>query len=93
MKISVIIPMYNEEENALNTLARVNDVLKVYDDYEIIAVDDGSADDTFKLASEFASNNSHIKILQHSVNMGMGRSIRTGFDDSDGDIKLQLMRI
>ncbi|MEN6293553.1 MAG: glycosyltransferase, partial [Methanobacterium sp.] len=54
MKISVIIPMYNEEENALNTLARVNDVLKIYNDYEIIAVDDGSADDTFKLINEFA---------------------------------------
>lgn len=86
MKISVIIPMYNEEENALNTLARVNDVLKDYDDYEIIAVDDGSADDTFKLASEFASKNNALKILQHSVNMGMGRAIRTGFDNSEGDI-------
>lgn len=86
MKISVIIPMYNEEENALNTLARVNDVLKGYSDYEIIAVDDGSADDTFKLAHEFASKTFNIKVLQHSVNMGMGRAIRTGFDNSEGDI-------
>lgn len=86
MKVSVIIPMYNEEENALNTLARVNDVLKDYDDYEIVAVDDGSADNTFKLASEFASKTSNIKILQHSANRGMGRAIRTGFDNSKGDI-------
>lgn len=86
MKISVIIPMYNEEENALNTLARVNDVLKIYNDYEIIAVDDGSADDTFKLINEFAFNNPNMRVLQHSVNGGMGKSIRTGFDNSDGDI-------
>lgn len=86
MKISVIIPMYNEEENALNTLARVDDVLKDYNNYEIIAVDDGSSDDTFKLASEFASKNPNIKILRHSVNMGMGKAIRTGFDKSEGDI-------
>jgi dolichol-phosphate mannosyltransferase len=86
MKISVIIPMYNEEENALNTLDRVNDVLKDYDDYEIIAVDDGSVDHTFKIASEFAAKNRNIKILQHSTNMGMGRAIRTGFDNSEGDI-------
>lgn len=86
MKISVIIPMYNEEENAINTLTKVNDVLKDYDDYEIIAVDDGSADNTYKLASEFASKNKNIKIIQHSVNMGMGRAIRTGFDESKGDI-------
>lgn len=86
MKISVIIPMYNEEDNALNTLAKVNDVLGEYDDYEIIAVDDGSADNTFKLAGEFSSKNKNIEVIQHSVNMGMGRAIRTGFDASDGDI-------
>lgn len=86
MRISVIIPMYNEEENALNTLAKVNDVLEKYDDYEIIVVDDGSADSTFKITGEFASKNEKIKILQHSVNMGMGKAIRTGFENSTGDI-------
>lgn len=86
MKISVIIPMYNEEENALNTLARMSAVLKEYEDYEILAIDDGSKDHTFKLASEYASQNSNIKVIQHSVNMGMGKAIRTGFDNSNGDI-------
>ncbi|MBI5681010.1 MAG: glycosyltransferase family 2 protein [Methanobacterium sp.] len=86
MKISVIIPMYNEEENALNTLARVSAVLKEYENYEILAIDDGSKDHTFKLASEYASQNSNIKVIQHSVNMGMGKAIRTGFDNSNGDI-------
>ena len=86
MKISVIIPMYNEEENAINTLTRVNEVLEKYDDYEIIAVDDGSSDNTFGIATEFASKNNNMKILQHSVNMGMGRALRTGFNNSSGDI-------
>lgn len=86
MKISVIIPMYNEEENASNTLAKVSHVLEKYDDYEIIAIDDGSADNTFKIINEFATKNKNINILQHSVNMGMGRALRTGFNDSSGDI-------
>lgn len=86
MKISVIIPMYNEEENASNTLVKVNDVLEEYDNYEIIAVDDGSFDNTFKIISEFASKNKNIRVLQHSVNMGMGKALRTGFKDSEGDV-------
>ena len=86
MKISVIIPMYNEEENASNTLAKVDEVMKDYDNYEIIAVDDGSADNTFKILSEFASKNKNIKVLRHSVNMGMGKAIRTGFENSKSDI-------
>ena len=50
MKISVIIPMYNEEDNVLRTLVEVNSTMKDYEDYEIVVVDDGSKDDTFRLA-------------------------------------------
>ena len=58
MKISVIIPMYNEEDNVLRTLVEVNRVMKDYKDYEILVVDDGSIDDTFRLAEEFSSRQS-----------------------------------
>ncbi|UTB33259.1 MAG: glycosyltransferase family 2 protein [Methanobacterium sp. ERen5] len=86
MKISVIIPMFNEEDNALRTLTEVNSVLKEYDDYEIIAVDDGSKDQTFRLANEYASNNEHVLIVKQPVNMGMGKALRTGFEHATGDI-------
>lgn len=86
MKITVIIPMYNEEDNALRTLTEVNSVLKVYDEYEIIAVDDGSKDQTFRLANEYASNNEHAIIVKQPVNMGMGKALRTGFEHATGDI-------
>jgi dolichol-phosphate mannosyltransferase len=90
MKISVIIPMYNEEANVLRTLVEVNRVLKDYEDYEILVVDDGSVDETFRLAEEFASNNTHVHIYKQSVNMGMGKALRTGFDKSRGDIIITL---
>ncbi len=86
MKISVIIPMYNEEDNVLRTLVEVNRVLKDYDNYEILVVDDGSTDETFRLAEEFASDNSHVHVYKQPMNMGMGRALRTGFEKSDGDI-------
>jgi len=86
MKISVIIPMYNEEDNVLRTLLEVNSVMKDYNDYEIIVVDDGSEDDTFRLAEEVSSHNPHVCVYKQPVNMGMGRALRTGFEKSDGDI-------
>ena len=86
MKISVIIPMYNEEDNILRTLIEVNNVMKDYDDYEILVVDDGSIDDTFRLAEEFALNNRHVHVYKQSVNMGMGSALRRGFEKSEGDI-------
>ncbi len=63
MKISVIIPMYNEEDNVLRTLIEVNSVMKDFEDYEILVVDDGSEDETYRLAEEVSSHNPHV----HSV--------------------------
>ena len=90
MKISVIIPMYNEEANVLRTLVEVNRVLKDYEDYEILVIDDGSVDETFRLAEEFASNNTHVHVYKQFVNMGMGKALRTGFEKSRGDIIITL---
>ncbi len=86
MKVSVVVPMYNEEENVVRTLKKIDDVLKDYKDYEILIIDDGSQDNTFKLANEFASKNLNVRVLQHSVNMGRGKALRTGFENATGDI-------
>ena len=49
-KLSVIIPMYNEQENVVNTLKKVSDVLYSMNiDYELIIVNDGSTDNTLDL--------------------------------------------
>ena len=86
MKISVIIPMYNEEENVEKTLNEIDNVLKSFDDYEIIIVDDGSSDNTFKLVHNFISDKNNFLLFRHKLNMGMGKAIRTGFENSSGDI-------
>lgn len=78
--------MFNEEANVKKTLNEVNNVLREYEDYEIIVVDDGSYDDTFKFLEEFKSVNTNLKVLKHQVNMGMGRALRTGFENGTGDI-------
>jgi len=90
MEISVIIPMYNEEDNVIPTLNEVKDVLKKYEQYQIIAIDDGSSDDTLSLLEDYASKNSEVQVLKHSVNMGMGKALRTGFEKTEGDIIVTL---
>ena len=53
MEVSLIIPMYNEEDNVLITLNEVKKVLKSCGSYQILAVDDGSSDQTLTLLEEF----------------------------------------
>lgn len=78
--------MYNEEDNVLQTLTQVKAAMKNYGDYEILAVNDGSKDNTLKLAEDFASKNPQVRVLKNPVNMGMGRALRTGFENATGDI-------
>ncbi len=90
LDISVIIPMYNEEENVVNTMGKVVDELKDFPSWELIIVDDGSTDGTYELAKSIASANDHILVLSHSANYGRGRALRTGFSFAQGDIWVTL---
>jgi HAD superfamily phosphoserine phosphatase-like hydrolase len=82
MKISCIIPAYNEE----STISRVIEAVKkvrIID--EIIVVDDGSSDNTYKMAKSFS-----INVVKHEKNKGKGAAIKTGSIVATGDILLFL---
>jgi dolichol-phosphate mannosyltransferase len=102
MKLSVIVPCYNEVDN----VSKLHDeLLPIVEEIvihgwknavegvrsaEMIFVDDGSRDGTFsKLKERFASDNKSrvtFKFLKHETNLGLGAAIRTGFSNADGDI-------
>ncbi|EKF86021.1 family 2 glycosyl transferase [Methanobacterium formicicum DSM 3637] len=83
--------MYNEEENVRKTLQTVAAVLKnYYEKYEILVVNDGSQDNTSHIVKEYASANPQIILLEHPINMGMGRALITGFEYSTGDVVITL---
>jgi len=90
MEVSLILPMYNEEDNVIITLNEVKKVLQTYESYQIVAVDDGSSDRTLELLEEYASENPELVVLKHPVNMGMGRALRTGFEKAEGDVIVTL---
>ncbi|MFH0876549.1 MAG: glycosyltransferase family 2 protein [archaeon] len=82
MKISCIIPAYNEENSIAKVLQAVKKVRTID---EIIVVDDGSKDNTSKIAKGLG-----VKIIKHKKNRGKGAAIKTGIMSSVGDILLFL---
>ncbi|MEA2101845.1 MAG: glycosyltransferase family 2 protein [Thermodesulfobacteriota bacterium] len=83
--LSVIIPMYNEEENAAETISRVQETLDAHlDSYEIIAVNDGSTDNTLKVLDDAVRDNPCLRVASYWKNGGRGKAIRQGFSAARG---------
>lgn len=90
MKLSVIIPVYNEEKTIGEVLKRVSRIKIVGVSCEIIVVDDGSTDSTESVISNFHSQSglfpiSNFKKIRHKKNLGKGAAVRTGIDNATGD--------
>jgi dolichol-phosphate mannosyltransferase len=87
MDLSIVIPMYNEAENAESTLNRVDEALATFSGtYEIIAVNDGSLDNTLDILDGLAEQNRKLKIVSYTKNVGRGMALRKGFKQSSGEI-------
>ncbi len=81
MKLSVVIPVYNERD----TIREIYDCVKAVNiDKEIIIVDDFSTDGTKDILKEFTNDRS--KVFYHEKNMGKGAALRTGLKNCSGDI-------
>ena len=83
MKISVVIPVYNEVQTIKEIVARVQEVEL---EKEIIIVDDYSTDGTREHLREINQANENVKVLYHDHNQGKGAALRTGFRAITGDI-------
>ena len=84
MRLSVIIPCYNEIGTIERLIAAVN--YSPYRDKEIILVDDGSTDGTReKLKNEIEPSGRVARVIYHEVNQGKGAALRTGIAAATGD--------
>jgi len=89
MKLSLVIPAYNESEgvhqtaNALRTLLAQ---LSKTHDMEVIFVNDGSKDNTAALLEDEFKDDSRVRVVSHEVNRGLGAAIRTGLTQAKGDV-------
>ena len=83
MKVSVVMPVYNEVKLVREA---VKQVLSVDIADEIVMVDDGSTDGTRDLYAEIEGWDDRIKVYYHDVNQGKGAAVRTAFSKATGDI-------
>lgn len=85
MKLSIVIPVYNEEKTIQTTLERINSLTIPYVTKEIIIVDDGSKDGTVKKIEQSLKKVKGFKFFKHIKNMGKGAAVRTAFLNTSGD--------
>lgn len=87
MKLSVIIPVYNEANTILRTIEKVLEIILPKElTLEILVVDDGSCDKTPEVLKTIS--NEKVKILHQIKNMGKGAALQRGFQEATGDIVL-----
>lgn len=89
MKISLIIPLFNESLILDRTISSASAFLKDFPDSEAIFIDDGSSDDTYELLKKKCRGKfSSLKIISHERNLGQHSSVITGMKMSEGDLIL-----
>ena len=87
MKLSIVIPVYNEAA----TISQIVDMVRSVDvgmDKEILLVDDCSRDGTRDVLEKMGKEQADLKVLFHEVNQGKGAALRTGFTAATGDVVL-----
>ena len=81
--ISVIMPVFNEEKYLERAILSV--LYQTFSDFEFIIINDGSQDDTLKIAQEFQKKDKRIKIINHAQNKGLVNSLNDGISIAKGE--------
>lgn len=85
--LSVVVPLYNEQDNIEILYSKLCDVLKALrKEYELIFIDDGSSDGTYSLLKEIFRNNPRVQIVRLRKNFGQTAALACGFDFAKGEV-------
>jgi len=87
MDLSLVIPLLNEQNSLEELVIKISSVVKKLElNYEIILIDDGSKDDSWKSIIEITSSNKNVKALRFLKNYGKSQALSAGFKASKGDV-------
>ena len=86
MKLSIVIPCYNEEQTLSSIVTSVLGLNSTNMSVEVVIVDDCSSDGSRKVAEQLATEYPGVKLVAHPTNRGKGASLRTGFLEATGDM-------
>ncbi len=91
VKYSIVVPFHNEEENVTVLYARLKQVMEqVSESFELVLVDDGSNDRTYKLLEEIAAVDSRVLVIKLRRNFGQTSALAAGFDHASGEFILAM---
>ena len=87
MRVSLLIPAYNEEENLPELMQEIDRFLReTGEDWEVVLVDDGSTDHTYEVARRLAERYPFLKVVRHRRNLGVTDALITGARHATGEV-------
>tara|TARA_B110000090_G_scaffold84000_1_gene95568 strand:+ start:767 stop:1714 length:948 start_codon:yes stop_codon:yes gene_type:complete len=87
MNLSIVIPLLNEQNSLEELTSSISTVVKALRlEFEIILIDDGSTDNSWKIISEICSNNQNVKGIRFLKNFGKSQALSAGFKACNGDV-------
>ncbi len=90
-KISIVIPVYNEEKNIKSLYEELKFILNDFNkDYEIIFVNDASTDHSFDVLKSIFKNDNRVQVISLMGNQGQTMALRAGFETCSGDIVIAM---
>lgn len=91
MDLSIVIPLYNEDESLPELSAWIDRVMQENNfSYEVIMIDDGSTDDSWKVIEQLREANAHIKGIKFQRNYGKSAALNEGFKAAQGDVVITM---
>lgn len=91
MNISVVIPLLNEEESLPELFSWIEKVMTANNfSYEVIAIDDGSRDNSWQVIKQESQRNPNIKGIQFQRNYGKSAALQVGFEAAQGDVVITM---
>ena len=85
MKLSIVVPTYNERENIPLLVEKIDNILKGTD-FELIVVDDDSPDETWKVAEELSKKYPFIKVIRRRNERDLSTAVLRGFEEAEGEV-------
>jgi glycosyltransferase involved in cell wall biosynthesis len=88
--LSVVVPLYNEEDSVPTLVDAIRSALVAESSWELVLVDDGSADRTATVAEQLSAVDSRIRLIRLARNYGQTQAMQAGFDAAEGNIVVSM---
>jgi glycosyltransferase involved in cell wall biosynthesis len=91
MDISIVVPLFNEEESLPELLAWIERVCTSHQlSYEVVMIDDGSTDSSWAIVQQLAAQNSNVRAIKFRRNYGKSAALHVGFQAVQGDVVITM---